>query len=181
MAKLVEDLLDVSRVQVGRLSLEISEYELKTLIHECAERVQALSEQHPIELRLPEGDVEIEGDRSRVDQVITNLLSNAIRYSPRGGSVILTLEVEQDAVHISVRDFGIGIPPDNQAVIFERFGRAHGSKYGGLGLGLTIAQGIVEQHGGQIFVESKGVAGEGSTFHVRLPKSAHVRATRPSE
>jgi len=179
MAKLVEDLLDVSRVQVGRLSLELSSFELKSLIHECAERVQALSEQHKIELRLPEDAVELEADRSRIDQVITNLLSNAIRYSPRGGDVILTLEVEPDGVHIAVRDFGIGIPPEKQPVIFERFGRAHGSKYGGLGLGLTIAQGIVEQHGGEIFVESTGVAGEGSTFHVRLPKSVNVQTARP--
>lgn len=178
MAKLVEDLLDVSRVQVGRLSLEISNYELKTLIHECAERVQALSEHHPIRLRLPEQPVELEGDRSRVDQVITNLLSNAIRYSPRGGDVVLTVELEPQGVHLTVRDFGVGIPPEKQALVFERFGRAHGSKYGGLGLGLTIAQGIVEQHGGEIWVESTGVAGEGSTFHVRLPRSAKVRATR---
>jgi len=178
MAKLVEDLLDVSRVQVGRLSLDISKYDLTALIHECAERVQALSEQHPIKLVLPEGTVELEGDRSRVDQVVTNLLSNAIRYSPRGGEVRLTVELEPQGVHIAVKDSGIGIPPEKQAVIFERFGRAHGSKYGGLGLGLTIAQGIVEQHGGEIFVESSGVAGEGSTFHVRLPKSAIVRAMR---
>ncbi len=179
MAKLVEDLLDVSRVQVGRLSLDISNYDLKALIHECAERVQALSEQHRIELRFPPGDkLEIEGDRSRIDQVITNLLSNAIRYSPKGGDVLLTVELENGGVHLSVRDFGVGIPPEKQALVFERFGRAHGSKYGGLGLGLTIAQGIVEQHGGEIFVESTGVAGEGSTFHVRLPKSASVRTSR---
>ena len=113
--------------------------------------------------------------------MITNLLSNAIRYSPRGGDVQLKLELEDQGVHLAVRDSGIGIPPEKQAVIFERFGRAHGSKYGGLGLGLTIAQGIVEQHGGEIYVESTGVPGEGTTFHVRLPKSAKVRATRPTE
>jgi PAS domain S-box-containing protein len=177
MAKLVEDLLDVSRVQIGRLSLEIARYDLVPLVHEAAERVQALSEQHHIALHLPD-KVELEGDRSRVDQVITNLLSNAIRYSPRGGEVSLTVEPEAGGVHLWVRDSGIGIPPEKQSLIFERFGRAHGSKYGGLGLGLTIAQGIVEQHGGEIWVESAGVAGEGSTFHVRLPQSALVRATQ---
>ncbi len=175
MAKLVEDLLDVSRVQIGRLSLEIARYELSALVREAAERVQALSERHTIELVLPD-TVEVDGDRSRVDQVITNLLSNAIRYSPRGGRVVLTVEPEANHVHLFVRDFGIGIPPEKQGLIFERFGRAHGAKYGGLGLGLTIAQGIVEQHGGEIWVESAGVPGEGSTFHVRLPKSALVRA-----
>jgi signal transduction histidine kinase len=73
-------------------------------------------------------------------------------------------------VLLSVRDEGVGIPKDKQRVIFERFGRAHGSKYGGLGLGLTITQGIVEQHGGRIWVESEGVAGKGTTFFVRLPR-----------
>ena len=69
-----------------------------------------------------------------------------------------------------MKDQGVGIPQEKQAVIFERFGRAHGAKYGGLGLGLTISQGIVEQHGGRIWVESRGVPGEGSTFHVWLPR-----------
>jgi PAS domain S-box-containing protein len=177
MAKLVEDLLDVSRVQIGRLSLEVAHYDLNTVIREAAERVQALSEQHKIVLHLPE-KLELDGDRSRIDQVLTNLLSNAIRYSPRGGDVVVNAESEQGGAHLWVRDYGIGIPPEKQAVIFERFGRAHGSKYGGLGLGLTIAQGIVEQHGGEIWVESKGVAGEGTTFHVRLPRSPLIRTTQ---
>lgn len=176
MAKLVEDLLDVSRVQIGRLSLEIARYDLCALVREVAERVQALSEEHKIELHLPE-KLELDGDRSRIDQVLTNLLSNAIRYSPRGGAIALTVEPQRNGPHIAVRDHGVGIPPEKQALIFERFGRAHGSKYGGLGLGLTIAQGIVEQHGGEIWVESTGVAGEGSAFHVRLPRSALVRAS----
>lgn len=176
MAKLVEDLLDVSRVQIGRLSLEVGTYDLCVVIREAVERVAALSEQHNIVLNLPD-KVELEGDRSRIDQVVTNLLSNAIRYSPRGGDVVVTVEAQGSGAHLSVRDHGIGIPPEKQALIFERFGRAHGSKYGGLGLGLTIAQGIVEQHGGEIWVESTG-AGDGTTFHVRLPHSPLVRTTQ---
>jgi PAS domain S-box-containing protein len=177
MAKLVEDLLDVSRVQIGRLSLELVEFDLAVLLRELADRIQALSEAHPFELKLPEGELRIHADRGRVDQVITNLLSNAIRYSPKGGSVVVTLEASDSEAHLSVKDHGIGIPPEKQSMIFERFGRAHGSKYGGLGLGLTISQGIVEQHGGEIWVESSGVPGEGSTFHVRLPLRASARST----
>lgn len=177
MAKLVEDLLDVSRVQIGRLSLEVAPYDLCGLVREAAERVQALSEHHHIILTLPER-LELDGDPSRVDQVVTNLLSNAIRYSPRGGEINVTLVQEGTGAHLAVHDHGVGIPKEKQALIFERFGRAHGSKYGGLGLGLTIAQGIVEQHGGEIWVESSGEPGEGSTFKVRLPRSALIRPTQ---
>lgn len=178
MAKLVEDLLDVSKVQVGRLALEVADLDVCAVVRESAERLQVLSESHRIVLSLPDA-VNIVGDRSRLDQVVTNLLSNAIRYSPMGGEVTVTVEPEPSGVHLTVGDQGVGIPPEQQAVVFERFGRAHGSQYGGLGLGLTIAQGIVEQHGGQIWVESTGVPGEGCCFHVRLPRVATTRATQP--
>jgi signal transduction histidine kinase len=77
--------------------------------------------------------------------------------------------MEEGEVRLEVEDRGVGIPLDKQAQIFERFGQAHGSSYGGLGLGLTITQGIIEQHGGRIWAESRGIDGEGSTFHVRIP------------
>lgn len=170
MAKLVEDLLDVSRLQAGRLELELDEFNLGALARETVERVQGVSAEHQIRLTSPE-TVKLRGDRSRLEQVLTNLLSNAIRYSPRGGPVEVTVEEQGDEVHVSVRDHGVGIPLEKQAVIFERFGQAHGARYGGLGLGLTISQGIVAQHGGRISVESTGVAGEGSTFHVFLPRN----------
>ena len=100
---------------------------------------------------------------------MTNLVSNALRYSPHGGRVELKAWMEGGKVALRVRDQGVGIPGEKLALIFERFGQAHGARYGGLGLGLTISQGIVEQHGGRIWAESRGVQGEGSTFHVRLP------------
>jgi signal transduction histidine kinase len=120
-------------------------------------------------------------DRGRLDQVLTNLVSNAIRYSPSGGEVVVRVVEEGGGVHLTVKDQGVGIPPEKQGLIFERFGRAHGAKYGGLGLGLTISQGIVEQHGGRIWVESPGVAGEGSTFHVWLPREAAQVGASPSQ
>lgn len=171
MAKLVEDLLDVSRVQIGRLALDLAEFDLAALVRETAERMQLLTETHEMRLELPDSLV-ITGDRGRLEQVVTNLVSNAIRYSPRGGAIDIRAWDEDEHVRLSVSDRGVGIPLELQASIFERFGRAHGSKYGGLGLGLTIAQGIVAQHTGEIWAESSGVPGEGTTFHVRIPRVA---------
>ncbi|HLL03937.1 MAG TPA: PAS domain S-box protein [Myxococcaceae bacterium] len=180
MTKLVEELLDISRLQAGRLSLELERFDLGLLLRETCDRMTVLSQAHPLRLEGPE---HFEGlwDRGRLDQVVTNLVSNAIRYSPDGGEVVVRLSEEGGGVHLAVKDRGVGIPPEKQALIFERFGRAHGSKYGGLGLGLTISQGIVEQHGGRIWVESSGVAGEGSTFHVWLPRETEQQAATAAE
>ncbi|WP_224246917.1 hybrid sensor histidine kinase/response regulator [Hyalangium gracile] len=169
MTKLVEELLDISRLQAGRLSLEVERFDLAGLVRETCERMTVLSQAHPLRVDAPE---KLEGlwDRGRLDQVLTNLVSNAIRYSPEGGEVKVRVVEEDTGVHLTIQDQGVGIPPEKQGLIFERFGRAHGSRYGGLGLGLTISQGIVEQHGGRIWVESRGVPGEGSTFHVWLPR-----------
>ena len=97
-----------------------------------------------------------------------------MRYSPDGGAIHLRCVTGGGDVEIAVCDQGVGVPPGRQRAIFERFGRGHGSRYGGLGLGLTIAEGIVLQHGGRIWVESDGTPGHGSTFRVRLP--AHPTA-----
>lgn len=169
MAKLVDDLLDVTRLQAGRLSLDVEEFDFSELLREACERMQVLSSKHPIALRVPDSCAMV-ADRGRLDQVITNLLSNAIRYSPNGGTVEVTVVEDGDEVQVTVRDHGVGIPKEKQGVIFERFGRAHGSRFGGLGLGLTISHGIVVQHAGRISVESSGIEGEGTTFVVRLPK-----------
>ncbi|MHA7634280.1 hybrid sensor histidine kinase/response regulator [Corallococcus sp. M7] len=181
MAKLVEDLLDISRLQAGRLSLELEPFDLSQLVLETRDRMAVLSQTHELKVEVPE---HLEGtwDRGRLDQVLTNLLSNAIRYSPEGGQVLVRLVAEGDSgVHLSVKDQGVGIPSEKQRLIFERFGRAHGSKYGGLGLGLTISQGIVEQHGGRIWAESTGMAGQGSTFNVWLPRRTEAQAATPTE
>ncbi|AFE11206.1 response regulator/sensory box histidine kinase [Corallococcus coralloides DSM 2259] len=181
MAKLVEDLLDISRLQAGRLSLELEPFDLSQLVLETRDRMAVLSQTHELKVEVPE---RLEGtwDRGRLDQVLTNLLSNAIRYSPEGGQVLVRVVAEGDSgVHLSVKDQGVGIPSEKQRLIFERFGRAHGSKYGGLGLGLTISQGIVEQHGGRIWAESTGTVGQGSTFNVWLPRRTEAQAATPTE
>ncbi|HYO59910.1 sensor histidine kinase [Archangium sp.] len=168
MTKLVSDLLDVSRLLTGRLSLEVERFDLVPLLRATCERLQALSSEHRLKLEAPE-TLLMRGDPGRIEQVVTNLVSNAIRYSPQGGLVELRVWVEGGNVSLQVHDQGIGIPAEKLPLIFERFGQAHGARYGGLGLGLTISQGIIEQHGGRIWAESRGVEGGGSTFHVRMP------------
>ncbi|WP_224362396.1 response regulator EpsF [Hyalangium versicolor] len=174
MAKLVENLLDVSKLQRGEMYLEPSRVDLGELISEVVEHLQPFQEERRIQLKVPEGLV-LSGDRERLDQVFTNLLSNALRYSPDGGAIVVEAREEGERIHFTVRDHGLGIPPEKLRHIFERFGRAHGISYGGLGLGLTITRGIVERHGGRIWAESSGHPGEGSTFHVVLPRQlAHA-------
>jgi PAS domain S-box-containing protein len=176
MTRLVEDLLDVSRLQTGRLSLQLVEFDLCDRIRGEVERVQALSPNHQIVVELPER-IEVVADRDRIDQVVINLLTNAVRYSPGGGPIQVSARTALDAIEVAVSDRGVGIPTEKQTQIFERFGRAHGARYGGLGLGLTIAQGIIEQHGGRIWVESSGKPGEGSVFRFAIPTHATVRPT----
>jgi PAS domain S-box-containing protein len=175
MAKLVENLLDMSKLQRGELALEPSTMDLRELVSDVAEHLQPFQEGRRIDVRVPEGLLLV-ADRERLDQVFTNLLSNAQRYSPDGGAITVDAREEGEMVHLRVKDHGLGIPPEKLRVIFERFGRAHGVSYGGLGLGLTIARGIVERHGGRIWAESTGHAGDGTTFHVVLPREVHRAA-----
>jgi signal transduction histidine kinase len=168
LVRLVGDLLDVNRFEEGGMSLEQRPFDLSALLEEQRERMQLSGGAHQLEVRAP-AQLQIVADRDRIEQVLTNLISNSVRYSPNGGPIEIVAKTAHGALHLTVRDRGIGIPPGKQALIFERFGRAHGSAYGGIGLGLTIARGIVELHGGMIWVESTGVPGEGSTFHVQIP------------
>jgi signal transduction histidine kinase len=119
------------------------------------------------------------GDPSRLEQVIVNLLENALKYSPDGGTIHVSLERRGDLALLGVRDPGIGIPPDQQLHLFERYFRARNAStasYGGLGLGLYICHDIVERHGGRIWVESD--VGHGSTFYVALPTLKDTQVPR---
>jgi len=179
MAKLVENLLDMSKLQRGELHLDPGTVELRELLSEVAEHVQPFEGGRRIDVQIPEGLVLV-ADRERLAQVFTNLLSNALRYSPDGGAITVEARQEGELFHLLVRDRGLGIPPDKLRLVFERFGRAHGTSYGGMGLGLTIARGIVERHGGRIWAESTGRAGEGSTFHVVLPREPRSTSAEES-
>jgi signal transduction histidine kinase len=166
--RLVGDLLEASRLESGSVELQTSQFDLGALLEEMRNRMQPLGDRHPISVSARD-ELSLIADRDRIEQVLANLLSNAIRYSPEGGPIEVDAERAGEGVHIQVRDHGLGIPKEHQQLVFERFGRAHGTAFGGLGLGLAISKGIVERHGGRIWVESTGKPGEGSVFHVQLP------------
>ncbi|HWC75417.1 MAG TPA: HAMP domain-containing sensor histidine kinase [Gemmatimonadales bacterium] len=170
LARLVGDLLDANHLDLGVFEVHPFWFDLPGLLDEVRTSLQALSDKHPIHVRSPE-HLAVLADRGRIGQVLSNLLSNAIRYSPDGGDIDVLAEQERESVHVAVQDHGLGVPNEHQNIIFERFSRAHRAS-GGLGLGLMIAKGIVQRHGGRIWVESDGVPSHGSTFHVTLPLPA---------
>ncbi|MDN5284522.1 MAG: chemotaxis protein CheR [Mucilaginibacter sp.] len=171
LTELVKDLLDVTKIQAGKLELRKTKFILGELIEECWEELQVNSQHHQI---VVEGDsnIDIIADRNRLEQVIINLISNAIKYSPDSNKVIINVEKLIDGVKIAVTDFGIGIPKNKQSLLFDRFYRVdeNSKRYAGLGLGLFISSEIVKQHQGHIHVES--TVGKGSTFWFIMPETA---------
>ncbi|QRK10698.1 sensor histidine kinase [Archangium violaceum] len=173
LTRLVDDLLDTSRIQAGRFELERAPVDLVPLVREVIERFELRGDEGlRFFLEAPEAPVEGTWDGPRLEQVVTNLLSNAVRYSPQGGTVRVSFHLTGDAVELRVRDQGIGIPPESVALLFQPFARASNATarhFGGLGLGLFICREIVQRHGGTIWAESPG-AQQGSCFYVRLPR-----------
>jgi PAS domain S-box-containing protein len=175
MSKLIKDLLDTTRISESNLSLHPESFDINELIQERVEELQRISDKHQLVLykvQLPE----IKADRVRIGQVVTNLISNAIKYAPQGGQVIIKTEATDNAVKVSVADNGIGIPKHLQEKIFERFYRVSSTKlqtYPGMGLGLYITAGIIHRHGGSLGVQSK--EGQGSTFSFVLPYNIATR------
>jgi PAS domain S-box-containing protein len=166
---LITDLLDITRMESGDLPFRPAPFDLDRLLSDVIEEVQGTTSQHRIVAELTAG-VTITGDSERIAQVVMNLLTNAIKYSPEADKVVVRTVREGDRAIISVQDFGIGIPTDDQAYIFDRFYRVTTKGrdgYAGLGLGLYIAAEFVKRHGGDIWVESE--EGHGSTISVALP------------
>jgi signal transduction histidine kinase len=164
----VDDLLDVSRLLAGSLELASERVDLRELAEEVVDRAAAGAPNHRVVLEAQ--PVVVHGDRGRLEQVLANLLDNAIRYSPAGGDVEVRLAVCGDEAVVAVRDYGIGIPQQKQGRIFQRFYRAHTRTphdYGGLGVGLYISREIVRRHGGRMWFTSE--EGKGSTFAFSLP------------
>ena len=169
--RLVNDLLDASRIDSGRLALRRERADLRTICRAATEDEMAATER-PITLDLPERPVAVDVDVDRMTQVLTNLLSNALKYSPPESMVALALRTEGDEAVITVGDEGAGIPPESLPLLFERFYRVPGVQVQsgsgvGLGLGLAITKEIVERHGGTISVAS--AVGAGTVFTVRVP------------
>lgn len=154
LTSFIDQLLDVSRIAAGRLALNPQVTDMGSLVREIVESMQAMTTQHVLQVFVT-GDTRASVDALRFEQVITNLITNAIKYSPYGGPVWIAVERQDRAlIRISVTDRGIGIPPEHRGRIFERFYQAHGSGYfGGMGLGLSISQAIVEAHGGRLEAE----------------------------
>ena len=176
MTEMVESLLTLARADEGRAPLAVEECDLRELVADVAETAGMLGESVGVtEVHtLPDTPVRLAVDRSRIREMLLNIVTNAIKYTPQGGTVALSLEEDADAVILSVRDTGIGIAPGDLPHIFERFWRADParSRTGdrpGVGLGLAITKWIAEAHGGSITVQSR--PGRGSVFTVRLPKA----------
>jgi PAS domain S-box-containing protein len=175
---MVSELLDLSRIESRRLVLAPEPVELPAQLHAAVERMRPVLHDHPLRV---DGEVELPPlslDPARIEQVLINLLTNAASYSPAGSEIAVTVEQQGDEAVVSVLDGGIGIPPEEQAHLFEPFHRtrdAAAHRRDGLGVGLHISKGLIEAHGGRIWVES--APGQGSAFRFALPLHP---APRPS-
>jgi len=180
MRALVNGLLTLARADAGMLQLDRAPFDVGTCVEECAQMLHPLAEERAVTIDLDLADVEWTGDVERFAQVVTNLLSNAIRYNRDGGRVRVTLSATDGEVVLAVADTGIGIPEVEIGSIFKRFYRvdkARSREIGGTGLGLAICQSLVFAHGGTI--ECSSALGLGSTFTVRLPATAAPRTPAP--
>jgi signal transduction histidine kinase/CHASE3 domain sensor protein len=170
MSRLILELLDVSRIETGRLEIRREVIEWGSFVRNIVDRLNTALGERNIVLDVPADTRVVIGDRDRLEQVLGNLLENAVKYSPDGSDVHVNVEERAEQVVTSVADRGIGIPQDELGQVFERFHRGRqvsSTNYGGLGLGLYITKQIVERHGGTIGVESRH--GEGTTFQFTLP------------
>ncbi|MBI1863447.1 PAS domain S-box protein [Candidatus Microgenomates bacterium] len=174
LSGLIADLLDVSKIQSGKILFDFTEFNAYELVKESIEGIQNTAEQHKILLKHPV-HIRMRGDRFRLEQVLHNLLTNAIKYSPRSNKVVVTMAKSDRFVRISVQDFGIGIPAKYQTKLFNRFYRVESAakEFSGLGIGLFISSEIVKRHNGKINVES--IEGRGSIFTVELPIAGPIR------
>ncbi|MHB8599365.1 MAG: PAS domain S-box protein [Ktedonobacteraceae bacterium] len=169
LTALINDLLDLSKIQAGKLTFQAERFDLVALVQEIVEMIQQTTQSHRLMLE-HHGEVQIVGDRDRLGQVLINLLTNAVKYSPHADKVIIRICNDEAQAQVSVQDFGIGIQATEHEKIFERFYQAPAPlehAYPGLGMGLYISNEIVTRHSGQIWVESR--KGEGSTFYMIVP------------
>lgn len=172
LVRLIDDLLEVSRISGGKLNLRIAIISLNDVINDAISSVQPLIEHagHKLVVNLDPGSILVAGDAARLTQVLSNLLSNAVRYSPRAGTITITATHNDSNAVVTVKDEGIGISPDTLGHIFEMFYQGRNAHPGGagLGIGLTLAKTLIEMHGGTISAMSEG-DNRGSEFKIQLP------------
>jgi two-component system CheB/CheR fusion protein len=169
LTSLITDLFDDTKVKEGKMVLHCENLDINSVVTDAITEVQYTTTDHKITSILAP-HVTVYADRARLKQVFVNLLTNAVKYSPKGKKITVISNITQDFVILNVEDFGLGIPENEYALIFTRFYRIHGKKFDtfpGLGLGLYIAADIIHRHKGTIHVES--AMGKGSVFSVTLP------------
>jgi two-component system phosphate regulon sensor histidine kinase PhoR len=177
LVQMVNELLDLTRIESGGPMLLLDEVDLSSLARNATERLRLFAERQGVQLEVQAGDdlPRVRGDEGRLGQVLVNLLHNAVKFSPDGGRVTVRVDRRDERIVVAVEDHGIGIPKAEQARIFERFYKVDKARIrggGGTGLGLSIAQHVIAGHGGRIWVESD--EGEGSTFSFALPVSGRT-------
>ncbi|MFZ6643068.1 ATP-binding protein [Undibacterium sp. TC4M20W] len=180
MVRLVDDLMDVSRINTGKLAIQVAPVPLHVIINNAVEIARPLIDKfaHQFEVQLPVQTVMIAGDVTRLAQIVSNLLNNAVKYTPQGGQIRLTAALDGKNVEIRIKDNGIGIALHMQESIFDMFSQADSSierSNAGLGVGLSLARRLAELHGGSIIARSAGM-GEGSEFILRLPALVNLLA-----
>ena len=170
MARLIEDLLDIARINEGKLVLHRERIDLRDALAHAAEALKPQFRAHGLQLetRVPDEPLLFEADRTRLDQVLMNLLTNAVKHTPAGGHIELEAAHENSELVVRVRDTGSGLTPELLPRVFDLFVQGEGGSRGGLGIGLALVRGVVEMHGGSVAATSAG-PGCGSQFVVRLP------------
>jgi len=181
LSRLIDDLLDVSRISSGKISLKMEPLNLSTIVARSAEAARPLIDErrHRFEVSLPTEEVPVHADPARLEQTLVNLLTNAAKYTDPGGQIWLSVSCEGPNAVVKVRDNGVGIRPELQPHVFDLFVqevRSTSRSEGGLGVGLTIAKKLTELHGGTLSVSSEG-AGKGSEFTLQIPLTAVTVAT----
>ena len=179
LTRLVDDLLDVSRVTRGLVELARAPVDLRTVVSTALEQVRPLAEsrRHALRTRLAEGTCTVDGDFHRLVQVVSNLLNNAAKYTPAGGTIEVALDLEASRAVLQVTDNGVGIAPEMIGRVFDLFTQAERTpdrSQGGLGIGLALVRSLVQLHGGEVQAHSPGLQ-RGTTFRVELPLSAEVQ------
>ncbi|GAC1409609.1 MAG: hypothetical protein NVSMB57_02410 [Actinomycetota bacterium] len=176
---MIDDLLESQRLDAGEPRIHRSRVDLQGVVHHAVDTVAGIVDRHLIVVEMPKDDLGLFGDALAIEHVLTNLIENAVKHSPRGAKVCVRVEEHESEVTVSVADDGPGISAEDLPHVFERFRRANEHAAAGMGLGLYIVRGLIAAHGGRVWVES--IRGHGTTFTIALPRrSASNQADRSS-
>jgi signal transduction histidine kinase len=170
LTRMISELLDIERMKLGKMTLHLDSVDFNAILKDVSERTRSTATHHHIVTNLDEQLLTMEGDCDKLIQVVTNLVSNAVKYSPSGGDITLSSKQEGERIHVSIADQGVGIPAEALEDVFVPYNRLESGKthyIQGTGLGLAIVREIILMHGGKVWAES--ARGEGSVFHFTLP------------